>query len=188
MTGLFEDATMRDLNIAHYCANGSAAHPTNMHSSYNSVYHHLAFSDASNVCTFIFCHIWGTNWKPATEREFEIYFFCSFMGKLGILLPPLSIWEYWKTVEGGVMSMTNISVATQILLVLSFSFMENLSLLWASSRGSHLILYSTHTWGVCECKAAQMNEWTNTPTAGEYDILQSWARFLAEKISGGMLC
>lgn len=71
MTALFEDATMRDLNIAHYCANGSASHPTNMHSSYNSVHHHLTFSDASNVCTFISCHIRGTNWKLATEREFE---------------------------------------------------------------------------------------------------------------------
>lgn len=77
MTGLFEDATMRDLNIAHYCANGSASHPTNMHSSYNSVHHRLTFSDANNVCTFISCHIWGTNWKPATERGFEI--FCLFV-------------------------------------------------------------------------------------------------------------
>ena len=30
MTGLFEDAMMRDLNIAHYCANGSASHFTNV--------------------------------------------------------------------------------------------------------------------------------------------------------------
>lgn len=82
MTGLFEDATMRDLNIAHYCASRSASHPTNMHSSYNSVHQHLTFSDASNVCTFISCHIWDTNWKPATKREFEIYFFCLFYGQV----------------------------------------------------------------------------------------------------------
>lgn len=75
MTGLFEDATMRDLNIAHYCANGSASHPTNMHSSCNSAHRHLTFSDAINVYTFISYHMWGTNWKQGTEKQFEIYFF-----------------------------------------------------------------------------------------------------------------
>lgn len=88
------------------------------------------------------------------------------------------------------MSMTNISAATKVLLVMSFfshgeSFFTLLYL--ASSRGSYLILYSTCIWGVCECKAAQMNEWTNTPTAGEYNLLQSWARFPVEKVGGGML-
>ena len=81
-----------------------------------------------------------------------------FMGKFGIFLPPLSIREYRKTVEGVVMSATNISAATKVLLVMSFSFMKNFSLLLASSRGSYLILYSTRIWGVCECKAAQMND------------------------------
>lgn len=115
MTGLFEDAMMRDLNIAHYCANGSASHPTNMHSSYNSVHHHLTFSDAINVCTFISCHIWDTNWKSGTQRVFEIFLFVCFMGKFGIFLPPLSIQEYQKTVEGVVMSAKNISAATEVL-------------------------------------------------------------------------
>lgn len=73
-------------------------------------------------------------------------------------------------------------------LIMSFSFMENLSLLLASSGGSYLILYSTCSWGVCECRAAQMNEWTNTPTAGECNLLQSWARFPVQKVGGRMLC
>lgn len=64
------------------------------------------------------------------------------------------------------MSATNISAATKVVFVMSLSLMENLSLLLGSSRGSYLILYSTRIWGVCECKAAQMNERTNTPTAG----------------------
>lgn len=67
MTGLFEGAMMRDLNIAHYCANGSASHPINMHSSYNSDYHSLTFSDAIDACTFISCRTQGTNWKQSTE-------------------------------------------------------------------------------------------------------------------------
>lgn len=83
------------------------------------------------------------------------------------------------------MSATNISVATKVLLVMSFSLMENLSLLLASSRGSQLISYNTRIWGVCECKAAQMNERTNTPTAEEYNLLQSWARFQQKKQVGG---
>lgn len=53
-----------------------------------------------------------------------------------------------------------------MFLGMSFSFMENLSLLLASSSGSYLILYRTCIWGVCECKAAQMNEWMNPSTAG----------------------
>lgn len=72
MTGLFEDAMMRDLNIAHYCANGSASHSTDMHSGYNSVHRCLTFSNTSHVHTFISPHIWGANWKPGTERELEI--------------------------------------------------------------------------------------------------------------------
>lgn len=30
-----------------------------------------------------------------------------------------------------------------------------------------------------------MNDWTNTPTAREYNLLQSWARFPVEKVGGG---
>lgn len=29
-----------------------------------------------------------------------------------------------------------------------------------------------------------MNEWINTPTAGEYSLLQNWARFPGEKVGG----
>lgn len=29
-----------------------------------------------------------------------------------------------------------------------------------------------------------MNDWTNTATAGEYNLLQGWARFPVEKVVG----
>lgn len=44
--------------------------------------------------------------------------------------------------EGGVTSVTNVSVAAKVLSVMPLSFIENLSLLLASSRGPYLILYS----------------------------------------------
>lgn len=31
-----------------------------------------------------------------------------------------------------------------------------------------------------------MNEWINTPAAGEYNLLQNWARFPGEKVGGGI--
>lgn len=44
--------------------------------------------------------------------------------------------------EGGVTSVTNVSVAAKVLSVMPLSFIENLSLLLASSRGPYLILYN----------------------------------------------
>lgn len=106
-------------------------------------------------------------------------FCCLFYGQVWHI--PTTSYQY--TVEGVVTSTTDISAATEVV---SFYFTENLSLVLASSGDSQLIFYSTCIWGVCECKAAQMNEWINTPTAGEYNLLQNWERFPGEKVGGGI--
>ena len=99
-------------------------------------------------------------WNQLLKESLKVFLFVCFMGKLSTFLPPPSIREYWKTVEGIVISTTNISAATKV--VMRFSFMENLSLLLASSRGSYLILYSTCIWEVCEYQAA--DEWRDKYT------------------------
>lgn len=64
----------------------------------------------------LFLATYGTQIGNQVLKEFLRFFlFVCFMGKFGIFLPPLSIQEYQKTVEGVVMSAKNISAATEVL-------------------------------------------------------------------------
>lgn len=121
----------------------------------------------------------------------ETWRFFRFMGELGIFLPPPTIQENGKAVEGTVLCVTGSPMATKVLLALVcclfVCFPHGKSFLNLSQFQGFIPHSVQHrTSGLCECKAARMKDWANTCCRGAGSF-QSWARNPTEKVGRGML-